>query len=439
MWIQAIKAVSVAGLVSASLIAQAQDYFSQGTAAFKRGEYQRALALFEWEQQKGRASSKLSYNIGVTHFKLGNYLEAGSYFQQLTGDPEWRDLAHFQLGVIAEKQGHRSTAVGHYAEIESRADSEKLRALSSKRLAALASGESRAPAPASRQWLAVASASSGYDDNVFALQDDLLQNSTLAEDNYSELFAWGQYRLQGTAADGWRVQGSGYSRSYSEYSSLDVSSYGLGLSRDLNWNGWQAELGIAADSTFLGGEQLTRATRLIGRVHQTFYGAKLTLAYLPAHYSGGSAYAHLDGWGHRVEAKLKRPLGRLTMNALYRMDVNDRGDLEGVDGAYYSYSPARHSTALELEWPLLDNWDLAAGVEYRSSEYDGVNSLTDTDGTMKHEVREADRVRSWLKSQYHLSPRLQLAGKIALTDNEENFDIYSHDRTEASLGVRYTF
>mgnify|MGYP000589325472 CR=1 FL=1 len=438
MWIKAIKAASLVGLVSASLFAQAQDYFAQGTAAFKRGEYQSALALFEWEWQKGSRSSRLTYNIGVTHFKLGNYRAAGDTFRQLLKDPEWRDLARFQLGLVAEKQGDSSGAIRHYTEVQAQADSAKLRSLSSKRLAALASGEARAVVP-SRQWLALASVSAGYDDNVFALRDELLADSRLAEDNYSELFAWGQYRLAGTAADGWRLLGSAYSRGYSEYSSLDVSNYSLGLSRDLTWNGWRVELGAAADSTFLGGEQLTRSTRLIGRVQQTFSGTRFSLAYLPSHYSGGSDYAHLDGWRHRFEVKLKRPLGPLSVNALYRLDLNDRADLEGADGAFYSYSPTRHSTALELEWPLLGNWALSAGVEYRASEYDGVNRLTDSDGVLKEGVREADRVSSWLKSQFYLSPRLQLAGKVSFTDNEENFDLYTHDKTEASLGVRYTF
>lgn len=437
MWIKAIKVASLAGLASASLFAQAQDYFAQGTAAFKRGEYQGALALFEREQQRGSSNSKLTYNIGVTHFKLGNYRQAGDTFRQLLKDPAWGDLARFQLGLVAEKQGDRSGAVRHYTRVQAQADSAKLRSLSGQRLAALAPGEPRAAA--SRQWLALASVSAGYDDNVFALQDELLADSTLAEDNYSELFAWGQYRLAGTSADGWRLQGSAYNRGYSEYSALDVSSYSLGLSRDLTWNGWQLELGAAADSTFLGGEQLTRSTRLIGRVQQTFAGTRLSLVYLPSHYSGGSDYAHLDGWRHRFEAKLKRPLGRLTVNALYRLDLNDRADLESDNGAFYSYSPTRHSTALELEWPLLDNWELSAGVEYRASEYDGVNRLTDTDGVVKEEVREADRASSWLKSQFYLSPRLQLAGKVSFADNEENYDLYTHDKTEASLGIRYTF
>lgn len=425
------------GLASASLFVQAQDYFAQGTAAFKRGEYRRALMLFEGEQQRG-GSSKLTYNIGVTHFKLGNYRQAGDTFRQLLNDPEWRDLARFQLGLVAEKQGDKSRAIRRYTEVQAQADSAKLRSLSGRRLAALAPAEPRAAAPSS-QWLALASVTAGYSDNVFALQDELLADSTLAEDNYSELFAWGQYRLAGTTADGWRLLGSAYSRGYSEYSSLDVSSYGLGLSRDLTWNGWQLELGAAADSTFLGGEQLTRSTRLIGRVQQTFSGTRLSLAYLPSHYSGGSDYSHLDGWRHRVEAKLKRPLGQLSVNVLYRLDLENRADLASDGGSFYSYSPTRHSTALELEWPLLNSWAVSAGVEYRASEYDGTNSLTDTDGVLKEEIREADRVSSWLKSQLYLSPRLQLAGKVSFTDNEENFDIYTHDKTEASLGVRYTF
>lgn len=441
MLLKALKTASLLGLASASLVAQAQDHFAQGTAAFRSGEYQRALALFEWEQQQGGSSAKLAYNIGVTHFKLGNYAAAGRSFERLLGDAQWRDLARFQLALVAEKQGDRSRAVGYYREVQAQAESARLRTLSGKRLAALAPAEPRASSSsgASGQWTALASASAGYSDNAFALQDELLADSTLAEDNYSELFAWGQYRLAGSASDGWRLQGFAYRRGYSEYESLDVDSYSLGVSRDLAWNGWRLELGAAADSTSIGGESLARSTQLIGRLRQTFAGNRVSLAYLPAHYSGGSDYRHLDGWRHRVEAKLERPLGQMTVNALYRLDINDRADLERDGGEFYSYSPTRHSAGLELEWPLRDNWTFSAGAEYRTSDYDGVNALTDTDGELKERAREAERVKSWLKSQFYLSPRLQLAGKVSFADNEENFDIYTHDRTEASLGVRYTF
>lgn len=419
-------------------MAQAQDDFARGTAAFKSGEYRRALALFETERRRGGSSAKLSYNIGVSHFKLGDYAEAGRWFERLLSYPQWRDLARFQLGLVAEKRDHRAQAREHYRAVQARAESARLRALSGKRLAALAPSEPRTDTTPGR-WTALASASAGFTDNAFALQDQLLADSTLAEDRYSEVFAWGQYRLAGTAANGWRLQGFAYRRGYAEYDSLDIDSYNLGVSRDLSWNGWRLELGAAAESTSLGGESLARTTRFTGRLQRAFAGNRVSLAYLPGHYSGGSDYRHLDGWRHRVEAKLARPLGRATVNALYRLDIDDRADLERDNGDFYSYSPTRHSAAVELEWPLRDNWTLSAGVEYRTSDYDGLNTLTDTDGTVKEKVREGERVKSWLESQLYLSSRLRLAGKVSFADNEENFDLYTHDRTEASLGLRYIF
>ncbi|MGL6162149.1 tetratricopeptide repeat protein [Microbulbifer sp.] len=435
--------ISLGGLLGAALVAQAQaqDNFSRGTAAFKSGNYQQALALFEGERRSGNSDGKLLYNIGVTHFKLGDYDEAERTFLQLGDDPHWRDLAHFQLALTAEKRGHKDRAVRLYREVAKRSQSAKLRRLADKRLAALAPEESRAVNNKPRSsWLGLVSASAGYDDNVFALQEELQQDSSTGEDNYSELFAWGQYRLSGTASDGWRLQGFGFSRRYGEYSSLDLNSYSLGLSRDMRWGSWQTELGIAAERTSLDGENLTDKTALVARLKRRLGDARVTLAYLPARYSGGDLYTHLDGWRHRLEAKWQRPLGAtVTANALYRLDIEDRADLEGGEGEFYSYSPTRHSLGLELDWQLLDSWELSAGFEYRASEYDGRNSLTDTDGVQKNEVRQADRVKTWLGSQLQLSPRLQLAGKISVSDNEENFGLYTHDKTEASLGVRYVF
>ncbi|WP_308364125.1 MULTISPECIES: tetratricopeptide repeat protein [unclassified Microbulbifer] len=436
MLAKAIKTISLWGLLSASLV-HAEDNFSRGTAAFKHGDYQEALVQFELERRKGNSDGKLIYNIGITHFKLGNYHEAGLAFRQLTEAPRWRDLGYFQMALVEEKQGRKDRAIRLYREVEAQAESDKLRRLANKRLAALAPAEPRGVK--SNPWLGIVSASAGYDDNVFALRDELQLDSSAGDDVYSELFAWGQYRLHGTTSDGWRLQGFGYSRRYREYSSLDINSYSLGLSRDLQWAGWQTELGIAAEHTTLDGTQLTNRAGLVGRLKRSLGGARVTLAYLPSHYSGGGNYTYLDGWRHRFEAKWQRPLRSATVSALYRLDIDDRADLENGGGEFYSYSPTRHSLGLELGWQLRSNWVVSAGFEYRASEYGGSNSLTDTDGVQRREAREADRVKSWLESELQLSPRLQLAGKVSVVDNEENFDLYTHDKTEASLGVRYIF
>lgn len=423
-------------LAATAAPAVAEDYFTRGTAAFREGDYRTALAHFESEQRRGNKSANLKYNLGVTLFKLGRYRAAAGYFQQLRGDPEWRDLAQLQLALVAERQGRKTEALERYRTVFE-SDSPKLRKLALARAAQLAPPQTGAHQVA--PWLGIASLSAGFDDNAYALQNDLLQDSSVGEDTYTELFAWGQYRLQGTANDGWRLHGFGFGRRYSDLDNLDLSSYNLGVSRDLLWNGWQLELGGAGEMVSLGGEQVTRELRLISRARQQFGDAEVTLAYVPSHFSGSGDYGYLDGWRQRFEGRWERPLDNFTLKALYRLDLNDRADLESGDNGFYSYSPTRQTFGLEFERPLMAGWEVSAGTDYRLSSYDGVNSLVDSDGALKVRERESERLRAWLASSLQLLPQLQLDGRVVLTDNEENFDIYTYDKTEASLSLRYSF
>ncbi|WP_346838573.1 tetratricopeptide repeat protein [Microbulbifer sp. SAOS-129_SWC] len=424
---------------TASPAVLAGDSFALGTRAFKQGDYTGALAQFEREQRAGNESANLKYNLGVTLYKLQRYAAAAEYFRQLRADPQWHDLAEFQLGLVAEKRGRPERAAAHYRAL-SGSSSARLRQLGAARLAALAPAAPQPPVvPEPSPWLGVASLALGNDNNAYALQNDLLQDSSVGQDSFSELFVWGQYQLQGDAVDGWRLHGFGYGRRYTDLSDLDLDSYRLGLSRDLQWDGWQVELGGAGELVSLGGQRVSSEIGGVGRLRRDIGDAELTLAYLPSHFSGSGSYDYLDGWRHRFDAKWEQPLGLFKLDALYRLELNDRADLESGTSGRYSYSPTRQTLGVALEWPLLGGWSLTAGADYRHSRYAGINSLIDSDGVQKQHQRQAQRWRGWLQAELRLLPRLALAGKLTWTDNAENFDIYTYDKGEASLSARYSF
>lgn len=432
----------VIGIALASAIAAApaallaQDRLAEGIDAFKDGDYRRALKLFEAEERAGNDSAKLKYNIGVTLIKRRRYREAGAYFQRLLNDPEWGDLARYNLALTAERRDKTIIAAKHYRHVNETAGSQKLRSLAASRLNALAMANR---GPAARRWMGTASLSAGRDDNAYALQNELLADSSLGEDNFTELFAWGQYQLGGTAADGWRIHGYGFGRRYSELDSLDLSSASVALSRDRRWLGWQTEIGLAGEVVYLGGEQVSKQAQLLGRARRDFGEASVTLSYIPSYYLGAEEYAYLDGWRQRFEARWQRPLLAFEVKLYYRYDANDRADLERDELDYYSYSPLRHAIGGALDWALSANWNVSTGVEFRRSAYDGTNRVTESDGTTLSYQREADRVKSWLATKFKITPRLSLDGKLVVIDNEENRDVYTYDKTEASLGISFVF
>ena len=426
----AIWCATVAAPVSA------KDAFAEGTAAFRNGDFQTALGHFEQARKEGRESASLTYNLGVTLFKLARYQAAQSQFSQLLDDPEWGGVARLQLGLVAEKQGRPVAAVGHYRVLVD-SDSPRLRELALKRLNALA--QVPAAEPAEARGVALVSLTTGFDDNAYALQNELLSDTSVGEDTYTELFAWGQYQLQGQVTDGWRLHGFAFTRRYSDLDSLNLSSYNLGVSRHLPWHGWELELGGVTELTSLGGERVASEFRIVSRLQQAFGSGELTLAYLPSRFSGTEKYRYLNGWRQRFEARWEMPLASLDVNAFYRLDLDDRADLVTAEDGYYSYSPRRQTFGAELEWPLVWGWVLNAGTQYRLSHYRGSNRLQDSDGEYKDQPRDGNRLRSWVGAEKQLLPRLEFGARIVTTDNDENFNIYTYDKTEASLSVRYVF
>ncbi|WP_066960623.1 tetratricopeptide repeat protein [Microbulbifer sp. Q7] len=426
------------GAVAAPAIAE--EPFANGTAAFKGGDYERALAHFEQARQSGQQGPSLTYNLGVTLFKLGRYQAAQAQFQQLLEDPEWSEVARLQLGLMAEKQGRPVSAVGYYRDLTD-SESPKLRRLALMRLSALARAPGAEPAPEQDpdRGLALLSLTSGYDSNAYSLQNELLTDDSVGADTFTELFAWGQYRLRGTAEDGWRLHGFAFGRRYSDLESLNLTSFNAGISRHMPWQGWRVELGGVAETASLGGERVTNEWRLVGRMQQEFGNGVLTLAYQPSYFNGTETYRYLDGWRQRFEARWAAPLAIMDIDVLYRLDLDDRQDLATADDGFYSYSPRRQTFGVEAELPLSWGWSLHAGSHYRLSNYRGNNRLQDSDGEFKQQAREGNRLRSWIGAEVQLLPRLQLDARVIRTNNDDNFDIYSYEKTEASLSVRYVF
>lgn len=427
------------GLLAVPLSGYAQSDFQQGTMAFRDEQYLQALEAFLQAEKKGDSSPTLTYNTGLTYYKLGRYEDAAETFQRLTQEAEWQDLARFHLGLVAEKQNNSAKATRLYRRVERDAQSEKLRKLTAGRLTILEGKQKTATEPSlsgAERFSAVFNVTTGLDDNAFSLQDDVQLQSSAGEDRFNEYFGWGQYYLAGTVSDGWRLHGFAYNRRYADFDSLDVSAYSLGLSRHKQHQIWQSEFGVAAVTTALDGEDLTDQNRLVARFQRPLDSSWLTLAYTPSYHDGGANFAHLDGWQHTADARWRFPRGRMSFDVGYRLELNDRNDLAGGDD-FFSYSPTRHSLSVGMDWRLLANWEVSANAEYRISDYDGTNRLTDSDGVFKEQVREADRTKLRLKSQWQISRNLRLAGQLELTDNDENFDTYSYDKNEMSFMLEY--
>ena len=76
--------------VALAMPAHANDAFEAGIEAFEGGNYDKALRSFRKAEEQGVRTPQLRYNLGATHYRLGNYEQAAEAFRFLAQNPDWR-------------------------------------------------------------------------------------------------------------------------------------------------------------------------------------------------------------------------------------------------------------------------------------------------------------------------------------------------------------
>lgn len=80
-------------LFSFGCMAQGENWFEDGNAAYSEGNYQQALELYENIENSGMESAALYYNMGNTYYKMKEYPKAILYYEKaLKLDPGNEDI-----------------------------------------------------------------------------------------------------------------------------------------------------------------------------------------------------------------------------------------------------------------------------------------------------------------------------------------------------------
>lgn len=418
-----------------ALSAPGSDTYRQGVIAFKNGDYRVALEKFENAKSAGDTSPNLLYNLAVTHYKLGNYGQAEALFAQLAKKPDWEYLARYNLGLTLEKRGTRAEAVNQYQKVVRESDQSRLRYLARKRLEALA-----APVPerAQRDWAALLSLAGGTDDNVIAFPEQLQQDPSQGEDNFTELLAYGHAYLAGVPGNGMRLYGTLYRRAYSELDFLNVDMFSAGLLFDQPLGAWELEYGANFISTRIDGEALTTETQLQLGLSRDVRGHEYQLRYRYGAVSAGDLYPQLEGSVQRFEASWQRRTSDWHVRARYRLEINDRDDLN-TGSEFFSYSPTRQAVELIADRWFTPRWAAGIGLGFASSSYPDANTLTDVDGQTKTAKRETDQTEYWLRTHYDLTDSWRAGAEYRRTDQSDNFELYTYERSVLKLSLEYLF
>lgn len=411
--------------------------FRSGLQAFKAGDYQTALALFQSAAAHGYSSHVLVYNLGVTHFRLNQYEQARRYFRQLADEAEWRDLARYNLGLVAQRQGERAKEVDWFRLVANEAENDKLRKLAKQQLNELEMQQAGASA-AGAEPHALVSVVTGYDDNVLAFPDELQQSASQGQDVFTELLAYGQAYAYGDSSNGILLHGFGFTRLYQDHSIFDTSAYGGGIGHQRLLGSWQLEYGVALSRTSVDGAELTTETQLNLRAWKDDGANRYLFYYRPGSHSAGDGYEQLEGTTQRVGAKWRHARGDWRWHVAYGLEKNDRQDLR-ADDMFFSYSPTRHQLELKTDWQAAPRWSFMAGMVFETAQYEGENRLIDVNGETRTVQRETDIRHVWVRSKFDYTDRWRLHLQWRQTNADDIFDLYAYQRSVLQLGLEYGF
>jgi tetratricopeptide (TPR) repeat protein len=407
--------------------------YRAGVQASREGNHAAALQHFRAVRSRGMESPSLIYNLGVTWYQLGNFPAAQREFARLVDLPAWRDMAQYNLGLIAQRQNEDGTARDFFQRVATEAGDTRLQQLALRQLA-----RTKPADPDTSDSMAFFSLTFGHDDNVVAFPEQLQQDSSNASDTFSEALAYGEYYLDGSRNDGIRLKGFGVNRRYTELDTFNSSAVGGGISRQHASDAGLFEWGGNILQTRVNGRTVTTAYQLDISWKYRHHNNDFTLRYRPEIHNAGNAYPQLDGNRHRLDALWRHAFDNAYLRMGLRYETNNRDDLQTASGNRYDYSPTRQQFSISAHWPVRSDWRWSVGAMLGQARYDGENRLPDIDGEIIVARRDSETVEFYLRGNYAISSRWQAFAEVRDERNDDTYQLYSWDRRILEIGIEFT-
>lgn len=408
--------------------APAADPFAVGVAAFKQGDYDRALGLFLEARREGRDSEALRYNLAATYYRLGRYEDSARYFRSLL--PTKPALASYNLGLVARAQGDSETAARRFAQSLRAAEPDsRLASLASQALERVRSEAAPGGDASGGAQLAV-----GYDDNV-AFEPVGGRNDL--EDAFVEGYFWGRYAWPVTDRDRLSLSAGLYTLRFSDYGRYDL----LDLTARAAWRRdlgelWQLDLEARAGRLWQEGTPALDSTG--GQVtvsRELGEDWRLGAGYAGTQYAATEDYAYLDGARHEISVNADYAAGDWWWRVRYARRWDDRRDSE-YNGSFASYSPRSHRLSVRARYEIGADWSVDGEVDWNTLEYADPDVFESGGGTVSR--TRADEYRGLsLRLQRYLGESWRVYVEYRHDDNDSNIDSYEYSRNVALLGVAW--
>lgn len=406
-------------LISSNVYASAQTDFERGVAFFKQGKYSQAIEQFESAQNQGLDTVSLYYNLASSHFKLGNYNQAGYYFQQVAKVPKMHELAMYNLGLVAIKQQQTSQARSIFSDIIQQSNDKKLIALSTAQLSKLEQKKD--------DWRLYLSAEYGHDSNITSLPSE---TSLDIADNFYTAFISIDKLVSGSRNHGWLLDARFFRIDFSDSDSFDEYQYAAGIKKSQPVANWNTRMQLGLSQNNFAGEDYQSTISMAVDAHTRLPSNQwLYLRYQYEDISSDLAvYDYLQGWRQRVRIGLRQNNNRHGYNIYYELELNQRNEL--ITSSYaYEYSPTRHTLRGSYTYMATENWKLIAELGLRDSDFPGSPSFK----------RNDEQLTSALGVDYAFDKSLRLKGRLEHINNRSSVDLYDYSKNRFMLGLNKLF
>ncbi len=413
----------------------ANSEFQNGINAFRAADHERALEHFQTAHDHGVRTPTLFYNLGATHFQLGNFDESYAAFQQIGSDAEWGALAQYNMGLVEERRERSRSARVHFQAAYDRADAGRVRQLAAAKL------EAHAPVARTSDevgWVGLTSFAAGYDDNVLLTDDGSTLGFSDDEDFFFELFGVASRYVSGDMANGVRVDLAGYYRAHADLDDFDVGAVSAGLAHTRDVGAWQLEGGVRGDLQFAGSDHFTSRGTLRLQAIRHLGTATLRLRNESSYVDGASGFDHLSGWQNQSSIELARSWRGLRLRGGYELELNDRDDIQG-DITFSSFSPTHHRLFADARIDVSRRTEVELRVEQRWSRYQDANVLFVDEDTLIEVKRDAERLRARMRASFRPAAAWAVFAEYQYTDNDADIDRFAYESSQVMLGFDWGF
>lgn len=436
-------------LKSAAAQASADLSYQQAKMAFSKGLFSQAAALFFDAERLGYREPNLHYNLGVTHFKLGEFQAAAQRFRRLLNEPRWSDLALLNLGVVAQAQGEPALARVYYRDGAVNAKSEALRASFAQHLQAMGyelpaqEVSQPEPTPSAIQTTALLSMAYGADDNPALVDKDIdLPDVDEGSDRFTETYAYGAATFWQSGAHELSASASAYSRNFSSSDIFDV--LGSTVAFNYRWQGqrWSLKPNLRLEHYEVDTEAYTSLAG-VGVDIRRHGAVQWRLSVAGAHVEAGEHYQFLDGGRYQAMTSIgdalgsNGDLGRWEIG--YRYEVNDRRDSRD-ERRTLDFSPRRGTAFFDVDWQFATRWSTELSLNYRESRYHGRNSLVSGEGSeIVFDKRVDERFAARWALRFRATESLHSVLRLGHQDSHSSLSVYDYRGRQASLALQLQY